>query len=110
MIDLLMTRATWFTERGSWVHLTEKPSGSSQNSQLVCSLWLEKLGDGHPVGTSGVGAAETEGSVALGRPGKRERWDSRRSFTPDKLTLSAMHTRIKLYNVLNGTRYRLVAL
>src|SRR5688572_32327784 len=49
--------------------------------------------------TSGIGAAETGESVARGRIRKRERWNSQRSFTPNELTLGALSTVVKQYNV-----------
>jgi hypothetical protein len=47
----------------------------------------------------GVGAAETEESVTPGRIRKRKRSDSQRSFIPDKITLGAMSTGVKQYNL-----------
>ncbi len=47
----------------------------------------------------GIGAAETGESVTLGRSGKRKRWDSQRSFTPDDITLGALRRGVKRYNV-----------
>lgn len=46
----------------------------------------------------GIGAAETGESVTLGRSGKRKRWDSQRSFTPDDITLGALRRGVKQYN------------
>lgn len=50
-----------------------------------------------PRGTSGVGAAGTGESVALGKIMKREGQNSQRSFTPDTGTLGAMGTAVKHY-------------
>jgi hypothetical protein len=48
---------------------------------------------------SGIGAAETGESVTPGRIRKRKRLDSQRNFTPDNITLGAMSTGVKQYNV-----------
>ena len=96
IVHLLMTRITEFTERSSARPPAQEPSGSSQDDQIfLAGLSSRRAG----IGTSGVGAAETEESVALGRTGKRERWGSRRSLTPDNVSLGAMGMRIKPYNV-----------
>ena len=48
---------------------------------------------------SGFGSAETGESITLRRIGKRKRLDSQRNFTPDNITLGAMSTGVKQYNV-----------
>lgn len=77
------------TQRVQWVTQTEAHSGHLHEQTRLDEPRSRSK-------NCGIGAAETEESVTLGRSRKRKRWDSHQGYS---ITLVAIRMGVKLYNV-----------